>query len=435
MSAFGTLSPEFSISFFLRAYCKKVEIFFFLVKMRDLSLQTVPVKKIPLLVLFALAASFAVTRAPLSCVGPVAKTLQTSLGMDYSTYGVLTALPVLCFGIFGFATPILFSRYTAGKSLFIVLATLTLGLLLRTVESVPVLFLGTILIGASIAMINTVVPVILRHYYPEKIAFAMGVCTASVGISSFLGAAVAFPLEQFSGSYTVSLGVWALFAGPAALAWFFTKPEKLPDLKPRKERQFSSLSSLKVLPFLSIIAVMSMQAVCTFAVLGWLPAIFATNGISALIAGYSLAGLLVVAFMASLGISFLIRICGGERNLSIALTIFGLLSLPLWFMDGLWPYVGCFLMAIPHGARYSLAIILISKKARSLPQMLLLSSLAQGLGYSIAASGPFICGLLYKGDGEWMAVLIFLSAAILFWGLGAVYGFGKCEVFKENLRP
>ena len=391
-------------------------------------------KKIPFLVLFALAASFAVMRAPLSCVGPVAADLQSSLRMDYSTYGVLTALPVLCFGIFGFATPILFSRFTAGKSLFIVLATLTLGFLLRTVDSVPVLFVGTILIGASIAMINTVVPVILRYYYPEKIAFAMGVCTASVGISSFLGAAISFPLAQLSGSYAVSLGVWALFVGPAALAWFFTKPEELPDLKPKKDRQFSSLSNLKILPFLSIIAVMSMQALCSFAVLGWLPAIFATNGISASLAGFALAGLLVVAFTSSLAISFLIRICGGERNLSIALTVSGLLSLPLWFMDGLWPYVGCFLMALPHGARYSLAIILISKKAKSLPQMLLLSSLAQGLGYSIAALGPFICGLLYKGDGEWTSVLVFLSASILIWGLGAVYGFGKCEVFKENLR-
>ena len=389
-------------------------------------------KKIPLLILFALAASFSVTRAPLSCVGPVAAALQDALHMDYATYGVLTALPVLCFGIFGFATPILFSRFSAGKSLFIVLATLTVGLLLRTVNSVAVLFLGTILIGASIAMVNTVVPVILRHYYPEKIAFAMGVCTASVGLSSFLGAAVAFPLEELTGSYAMSLAVWALFAGPAAFAWFFSKPGDLPDLKPKKERKVSSLSSLKILPFLSVITVMGMQAVCTFAVLGWLPAIFATNGISASLAGFALAGLLVVAFLASLGISFLIRITGGERNLSVVLTICGLLSLPLWFMDGIWPYVGCFLMALPHGARYSLAIILISKKARSLPQMLLLSSLAQGLGYTIAATGPFICGLLYHGDGDWNAVLAFLSFAILLWGAGAFYGFGRCEVFRAE---
>ncbi len=389
-------------------------------------------KKVPLLILFALAVSFAVTRAPLSSVGPVAETLRSALMIDYKTFGIVTALPVFCFGAFGFVTPWLFARLSGGKALCVVLAALSFGLFLRTLESVAALLIGTLFVGAGIAMINTIIPVILRHYYPDKVSFALGVCTASVGLSSFLGAALAYPMQEITGSYTGALGVWLLFAIPAAIAWFMAKPEDLPDLRPTKKSNNSEKLALVFLPSLSVVTTVSLQAVCTFAVIGWLPALLMSVGVSEAVAGNALAGLLVVAFLASLAISFLIRVTGGERNLSILLTLSGLASLPLWFMGGIWPFVGCFLMALPHGARYSLAIILIAKKARTLPQMVLLSSLAQGLGYLTASVGPFVCGLLYSGDGDWSAVLIFLAATIILWGVAAFYGFGSCDVFRRT---
>lgn len=391
-------------------------------------------KKIPVIVLFALVASIVVMRAPVTCMGPVAEAMRSALRIDYAAYGVVSSLPVLCFGLFGFVTPLLFSRFPTGKALFSVLVLLSVGLFLRLIESFPSLIVGTLLIGAGIAMLNTVIPVVLRHFFPERVSLALGVFTAATGVSSFAGAALAIPLQQAMDSYAWTLSVWVVFAMPAAFAWFCTKDTCLPSFPSRstcKERQGTQFAFL---PMLSVILTMSLQSLFVYSLIAWLPPLLISRGMTPASAGNALALLLVVAFLSSLVVSFLIRLAGGERRLSVIVCLLCVLAMPFWFADGIWPYVGCLIMAVPHGVRFSLAMILIAKKARNLSQMLLLSSVSQGIGYVVAALGPFVCGFLYKGDGNWWAVGLFLATTVLIWGICAFYGFGNVSVFQQDIK-
>lgn len=389
-------------------------------------------KKIPALIVFSLVASIIVMRAPVTCVGPVAEVLRESLRMDYVTYGVLSSLPVLCFGFFGFISPILFSRISTSKALFFVLALMSVGLLLRFVESISALMAGTLLIGAGIAMLNTVIPVILRRFFPEKVSLALGVFTAATAISSFAGAFLAIPLQQATGSYVWTLSIWVLFSAPAAAAWFLCSDKELPTFSHQENHVKREKPSFRLFPLLSVVLTMSLQSMFVYSLIAWLPPLLMSRGMTATLAGNALALVLVLAFVSSLTISLLIRCAGGERNLSVLLGALCFLAVPFWFAEGIWPLVGSLIMAIPHGARFSLALILIAKKARTLPEMLLLSSISQGIGYALAATGPFICGYLYKGDGDWSNVLFFLAFTVLVWCVSAFYGFGKITVFNEN---
>lgn len=389
-------------------------------------------RKISVFILLALLFSIAVMRAPVTCVGPVTEILRESLRMDYVTYGVLSSLPVFCFGFFGFVTPFLFSRVKTKHALSFVLALLSIGLLLRFIESIPALMLGTLFIGASIAMLNTVIPVILRRFFPDKVSLALGIFTAATAVSSFAGAFLAIPLKEITNSYTCSLSLWIIFSAPAAIFWFLSSNKELPCFSRNEEEKTKIKPKFNLLALLSVVLTMSFQSLFVYSLIAWLPALLMSRGMSAVNAGNALALVLVLAFFSSLLISLFIRTVGGEKKLSILLSLLCFLAVPFWFADGIWPFVGSLIMAIPHGARFSLALILIAKKAKSLPEMLLLSSLSQGVGYTLAATGPFICGLLYTGNGDWTNVLIFLALAIIVWGISAFYGFGNVSVFKTT---
>lgn len=384
-------------------------------------------KRMSAVIALALALSILLMRAPVTCVGPVAESLREALCVSYATYGVVSALPVLMFGVAGFLAPVLFSRLSTRSALGSVLTLLASGLTLRLIETLPSLLVGTLFIGAGIAILNTVIPVLLRHYFPGNVSKALGIYTAATGCSSFLGALFAIPLLNATGTYAAPLGLWVVFAVPAAMAWFGSDGTRLPNLALTGSGTLSLNAFGDCLKKIPVILTMCLQSLVVYALIAWLPTILMSRGMSPKAAGAALSVLLIGAMFSSLLISPMIRIVGTERRLSFLLTILSVIPLVFLFLPGFWPFLGCALLSVPHGARFSLALILISKSASSLPQMLTLSSVSQGIGYVLASLGPLLCASLYSGDGNWTGVLTFLSTACVFWGIAASIGFAKAR--------
>ncbi len=382
-------------------------------------------KRMSVLIASALVLSILLMRAPVTCVGPVAESLRETLSVSYATYGVLSALPVLMFGLAGFAAPLLFSKLSTRISLGCVLSLLSVGLALRLIESLTSLLVGTLFIGAGIAVLNTVIPVVLRHYFPGNVSKALGIYTAATGCSSFVGALVAVPLLNATGTYAAALGIWVVFAVPAAMAWFCADRTRLPDLRASEKSSFSFHAFPDWFSKVPVVFTMSLQSLVVYALIAWLPTLLMSRGMDPAAAGCALSVLLIGAGLASLLIAPMIRLFGTEGRLSFVLTVLSIVPLLFLFLPGLWPFLACALLSVPHGARFSLALILISKSSVSLSQMLALSSISQGFGYILGALGPLLCASLYRGDGNWTGVLIFLSASCVLWGIAAIAGFAK----------
>lgn len=74
------------------------------------------------------------------------------------------------------------------------------------------------------------------------------------------------------------------------------------------------------------------------------------------------------------------------------------------------------------GSAFPLALHLIAVRARDAAEVPRLSATAQGFGYLLAASGPFLFGALHDLSGGWSASLSALlvgTAAMLVTGLWA----------------
>jgi CP family cyanate transporter-like MFS transporter len=80
------------------------------------------------------------------------------------------------------------------------------------------------------------------------------------------------------------------------------------------------------------------------------------------------------------------------------------------------------IMGLGQGAALSLALLMIVLRAGDDHTAARLSSMAQGFGYLLAATGPLLMGLLHAATGDWtvpLLALIALCGAELWAGLAA----------------
>lgn len=379
----------------------------------------------PIIVFLALLMTILVMRGPITCVGAVAEEIIKTLQIGYPAYGFLNALPIACFGLFCAAAPAMSKRFGLLVTVLICLALILIGAAGRLIPSYSVMLMATALIGIGIAVLNVLMPVLLRDYFPNNIASVMGVFTGFIGFSGSIGAYFSVPLLNAFGSLNAPLGLWVLMPALAITAWF-TVPRAKRIAVAGGAFQWDLLK--KPLTW-AVIFVMGMQSLTIYTTVAWLPTILNTLGFSASSAGLGSAVFLLVSAPASILTAAFIKAVGGERPASLIMTASFAIGIVLWLLGGTWSFVGCVLAGIPQGITFSMAMILMAKKTNSLSQLLVISSLAQGIGYVLAGFGPFICGLLYQGDGQWLSVVGFMLCAVALWGLSAWYAFGDRKLF------
>ena len=93
-------------------------------------------------------------RGPIVAVAPVTQVIRADLGIDGGTAGLLTSLPVLCFGLATPAASTLLARLGLGRGVLVALAVLLAGIVVRSLDGLPAVLAGTVLIGVAITVAN-----------------------------------------------------------------------------------------------------------------------------------------------------------------------------------------------------------------------------------------------------------------------------------------
>lgn len=113
-------------------------------------------------------------RAPLTSVGPLVASIRDSLGISNTLAGTITTVPLLAFAFLSPFAPKLARRFGMEFTLFISLILLTAGIGIRSFGGVETLFIGTILIGLSIAIGNVLLPSLIKHNFAQNIGMRQG---------------------------------------------------------------------------------------------------------------------------------------------------------------------------------------------------------------------------------------------------------------------
>jgi len=359
-------------------------------------------------------------RPALSSMAPLLGDVSRSLGLSGSQAGLLTTLPVLCLGLFAPLAPLLARRFGSERVILAILLCLAGGIALRSAFGSVGLFIGSLIAGASIGVIGVLLPGIVKRDFPAHAGLLMGIYTMALCLGAALAAGASVPLSHaFGDSWALGLGFWLVPALLAALCW-------LPQARQGHGVHHAAfrVRGLWRDPLAwQVTLYMGLQSSLAYIVFGWLPSMLIGRGLSPTEAGLVLSGSVIVQLLSALTAPMLAT-RGKDQRLAIVVVmvltlagLFGCLYAPL---GGLWGWA--VVLGIGQGGTFALALTLIVLRSKDAHVAANLSSMAQGVGYTLASLGPFAVGLVHDLTGGWNAVgwiFAMLGAGAIVFGLRA----------------
>ncbi|MFO3724153.1 CynX/NimT family MFS transporter [Pseudomonas sp. HLMP] len=359
-------------------------------------------------------------RPALSSMAPVLGQVSEGLGLNASQAGLLITLPVLCLGLFAPLAPVLARRFGSERVILGILLTLALGILVRSALGTAGVFIGSLMAGASIGIIGVLLPGIVKRDFPQHAGTLTGVYTMALCLGAAMAAGATVPLAQrFDDSWAMGLGFWLVPALLAMLVWLpqARQGHGLHKVAYRVRGLWRDPLAWQVTLY------MGLQSSLAYIVFGWLPSILIGRGLSPTEAGLVLSGSVIVQLVSSLSAPWLAT-RGKDQRLAIVIVmlvtlagLFGCLYAPL---SGLWGWA--VLLGLGQGGTFALALTLIVLRSKDAHVAANLSSMAQGVGYTLASMGPFAVGLVHDLTGGWAAVgwiFAVLGVGAIVFGLGA----------------
>lgn len=372
-------------------------------------------------------------------IGPLIGRIQTDTGLSGFGAGVLTTLPVLCFGALAPLAPAITRRIGDRATAAAALAVLLIGLLVRLIPGLGFLFAGTVLAGAAIAVGNVLLPVLVRRSFPERIGALTGLYTTALIGFAALAAGVSVPAaDAFGGGWRPGLAIWAIPAAVALIVW-------APQLGRRRRSALEpthavagARSLLRDRVAWSVAVFFGLQSAGFYATLAWLPSIFHSHGVSTSKAGFLLSLALVAGLLPSLTVPPLAARMRDQRRLVLA---FGACIAAGWvgvlLSPTSVPYLWVVLLGAGQNAMFPLALTLIVLRSGSLTSTAGLSTLVQSVGYMLAALGPLAIGAVHDLSGSWtppLIVLLALVGPLVIMGLAAARDRTVAPVLPEPVR-
>jgi MFS transporter, CP family, cyanate transporter len=355
-------------------------------------------------------------RAAVSSLGPLLRDIQADLGMSDSVAGVLTTLPVVCFGAVGLTAGRIGRRVGTERALVASLTMITLGIAVRAASpTIPWLFATTLVAVVGSAVANVLVPVAVKAWFPRDVGRATGWYSTAVVLGTALPAALAVPIASALGGWRGGLAFWALPAGIALVPWFLvarvrrTEPDPPPAPTPTRPARpvHHRLQAWALATFFGI------QGFEAYVAMGWLPAILRDAGVSPSRAGVLLAVVTGLGAPVALIVPRLAARRPDQRVWILPVVLAsGGAYLGLLLAPAAAPLLWALLLGFGLGA-FPLALVLIGLRAASPRGTADLSALVQGVGYLLAATGPVAVGVIHDVSGTWNAPLLLMLAVLV----------------------
>ncbi len=227
-------------------------------------------------------------RLVVAAVPPVLGEIRHATGLSSVGGGLLTALPVFCFGLAALAAPRLIRRFSMGPLLGLTLAAVICGCALRLVPSLFTLFAGTAVLGTGIAVGNVLLPGLIKRDFPLRRVLMTALYSVTLSGGAAIAAGLTVPIEHATGvGWRVAITLWGVFAVLALILW-------IPHVRGERAREAATIQApvrgLWRDPLAWCVSgFMGVQSFGFYALFSWLPTILRSHGMSATHAGWMLS--------------------------------------------------------------------------------------------------------------------------------------------------
>ena len=356
-----------------------------------------------------------VLRSPFTALPTILGDIAQGLGVEVSSLGILTSLPLLMFALFSAFASRLAQKIGLEHLFTYCLLLLTVGSAIR-IFNLPLLYLGTLIIGASIAIFNVLLPSIIQANQPQKISLLTTLYVTAMGVSTAIASYLSVPITQAS-SWKGLILVLSFLCLVTLLVWLPNHRHNH-HLEGQKEKQVKE-NILKSKDVWAIIIFGGLQSLLFYTSMTWLPTIAISAGLSnkdaALLA--SIFSLISIPFSMTVP-SLTTHLSDGHRRIMLAIiSIAGMMGIAMLLYPAnnfLYWLVVHLLIGTACSALFPYLMVCFSLKTSSPEKTAQLSGLAQTGGYILAAFGPTLFGYSFDLFQSWIpAVLALLAIDII----------------------
>ncbi|MFD6136106.1 CynX/NimT family MFS transporter [Isoptericola sp. NPDC060257] len=367
-------------------------------------------------------------------VSPLLGEILAEEGLSATAGGVLTTLPVLCFGLLAPVAPGLARRVGLERALFGSLVLLCLGFALRLVPGIAPLLVGTLAVGSAIGLGNVLLPALIKRDFADRVGLMTGLYSMALSGGAALAAGLTVPIATATGmDWRAALASWGLLAVVGAVVWApraLRSTGVVATLRPPGATPADAVRSVWRSPLAwAVTVLMGTQSLSFYAVNAWLPEIFVAAGRSVAVGGWLLALTNLLGIVGSFVTPVLAGRMRRQRGIGVVIValittgLVGLILAPdaavLWVV----------LLGLGQGGGISLALTLMALRTENAARTSELSGMAQSAGYVLAACGPLGLGVAHDATGSWTAPLVLLVAASLVQGVAAWFA-GRDEIVR-----
>ena len=339
-------------------------------------------------------------RTSITSVGPVVQQMQENLGWSATVASMVTSVPLIAFAFISPIAPRFIRSVGLEKALALAVVGLTIGIIVRTLPVLGFVWLGTAIIGTSVAILNVALPAFVKRDFPTKIGMITGMYSASQSAFAAIAAGIAVPLANASDlGWRLALGIWSI-VGIASLFLLIPRAAKAP-----RQKIVATDAHAKLNPWIhplawQIAAFMGIQSLFFYVLVAWLTPIEAQFGISATASGFHQSLMNLGSLFGSIACSALIQKLKKHWIIGVgfsALTALSVLSI-IWTPSIAW--LGSFVLGFCTGNLFVLSLSLFGLRTRHFQNASALSGMGQSVGYIIAALGPIALGALHEVTGS-----------------------------------
>ena len=356
-------------------------------------------------------------RPTITAVGPVLDQIGADTGLATGVLGLVAAVPLVTWALISPLTSDLSRRFGLSRTVLWALVLLAAGTVVRSIPGLTAnLWVGTVLIGVALAVVNVLMPAVVKRDFPGHVPGMMAVYTALLGGFGAVASGVVVPISHI-GEPPIGWRAALLISGGALLplaivAWaLFTRG------RDRHSRTATPARGIRSRiwrdPVAWLVAVyMGLQSATFYMLVTWLATLSTSIGRSPVVAGFDVMIFQLFSLVGSLTVPFLLR--GRAKPFVPAVTpVLGMVGTVGLMVAPSGIVVWAVLLGLSSGASLGMSLTLIAERARDHDASAALSGMSQSFGYAVAALGPVAFGALHAASGGWVLSLGLLLAVMV----------------------
>ena len=279
------------------------------------------------------------------------------------------------------------------------------------IDSATELIVSAILAGIGIALIQALMPALIKSRFADNVALCMGIYVTSIMGGAAIAASFAPLVMVQAGSWRVGLAIWAALALVAMLVWCLQPAQAISTVTRRE----SFITRRRAWLLAIFFGLGTASYTC---VLAWLAPYYMEKGWSEQNAGLMLGFLTAMEVISGLAVPAIANRSRDRRGIVAVLLLLiiggfcGLILAPLT-LALLWP---C-LLGLGIGGLFPMSLIVALDHCDEPQRAGGLTAFVQGIGYLIAGLSPLLAGMirdrLGSFEGAWWALTAVMVIMLL----------------------